>query len=152
MVGCGHIIMSRPMLNIGSQVISKYKREYGGVLMGMKEDAISFNSKRTVKEIGQILQNVFGQLKASSIEQIDSGSGALDQFSDRADIQVVAQGVDFMNMWAVQVYVVDDGDTRLVELVALGDGGFTRVMAGSRNTTSISKSIKKRDAVAEALR
>jgi len=120
--------------------------------MGMKEDAINFNTKRTVKEIGQILQNVFGQLKASSIDQISSGSGALEQFDDHADIQVVAQGVDFMNCWAVQVYVVDGGETREVELVALGDGGFTRVMAGSRNTMSISKSIKKRDAVADALR
>lgn len=119
--------------------------------MGLKENSITFYSHRTVDEIARILQDVLTHLKASSIQKISSGTGALEMFDDRADIQVVAQGVDFTAFWAVQVYVLDEGNSRNIMLVALGDSGFSRAMGGLRNTVSLTKSIKKRDSIATAL-
>jgi hypothetical protein len=119
--------------------------------MGIKQDEVTFHTERTVKEIGKILQGTLARLKASSIEQVSSGTGALEVFDDHADIEIVARGVDFTAMWAVQIYVVDEGETREVTLVALGDGTFSRAMAGARNSTSLSKGIRKRDAIADDL-
>lgn len=119
--------------------------------MGIKHDDITFESPRTVQDIGRSLQESLAGVKASSVEQLESTAGALAQFDDRADIEVIARGVDFSSLWAVQVYVEDLGAHRAVRLVALGDGSFTRTMAG-RNATSLSKSIKKRDLIARSLR
>jgi hypothetical protein len=113
--------------------------------MGVRDNAVTFETKLTVKEIGRTLQDVLARLKASSIKQISSGSGALEAFDDRADIQVVASGADFTALWAVQIYVVDRNNVREVMLVALGDSILSRAMGGARNTTSPSKSISKRE-------
>ncbi|WP_395729423.1 hypothetical protein [Nakamurella sp.] len=119
--------------------------------MGIKHDDIEFESPRTVQDIGRRLQESLAGIKASSVEHLESAAGALAQFDDRADIEVIARGVDFSSLWAVQVYVEDRGARRAVRLVALGDGSFTRTMSG-RNSTSLAKSIKKRDVIARSLR
>jgi hypothetical protein len=121
--------------------------------MGIRSDELEFVSHRSVADIGRTMQAALAAAKARSIDQIQSSSGALAAFDDRADIEVVAQGQGFMSGgWAVQIYVFDEGERRRVSLIALGDGGFTRAMAGATNSVSLSASKKKRDQLANALR
>lgn len=120
---------------------------------GVKHDEITFRTNRSVNEIGRILKEVLvDRLKASSIDQVSSGAGVLGAFEDHADIEIVARGVDFASLWAVQAYVVDEGDSRAVTLVALGDGTLLRVTASTCNSASLTKSIRKRNVIADALR
>jgi hypothetical protein len=120
--------------------------------MAINADEITFSTPRSVQELGRALQQVLAQAKAGSVEEISSGSGALSQFDDKADIQVVAEGAVLTGMWAVQIYVVDEGATREVTVIALGEGGFARAWGGARNTLSMATSVKKRDQIAAGLR
>ena len=121
--------------------------------MGLKTSETSFTTTMSVPEIGRALQTAFAAAKAESIDAIDSGSGALSGFDDRASIEVVGHGGSLLGgQWAVQVYVYDHGDARKVLLVALGDGGFTRAWHGARNTASLALSTRKRDLVCGLLR
>jgi hypothetical protein len=119
--------------------------------MEMKEDCVNFYTNRSLQEIALMLQDAFAQIKVRSIEEISSGTGPLEIFDNRCDIQVVAQGVDFTAHWAIQVYVQDEGSQRNILLIALGDSGFTRAMGSLKNTISLTKSIKKRDYIASLL-
>jgi len=120
--------------------------------MGLKTDEIEFSTVLPVAQLGRALQEVLRSVKAKSIEPIESSSGALSSFDDKAEIEIIAQGQSLLGgQWAVQAYVFDRGHDRLVTLVALGDGGFTRAMNGARNTASLGGSIKKRDEIAAAL-
>lgn len=122
-------------------------------ITGVKHDEVTFHTRHSVKKIGRILQEVLvDRLKASSIDPISSGTGALEVFDDHADIEIVAQGVDLGTLWSVQIYVVDEGETREVTLVALGDGALTRITASAHNSMSLTKSIRKRNVIANALR
>ena len=120
-------------------------------IVGIEEDTVTLCTQRTVKEIGKILQDTFRSIKAHSVEKISSDSGALAEFDDRADIEIVARGSDFWGGWVVQVYVIDENNTRELTLVALGDSTLTRLNMG-RKSVSISKSIEKRDFIANTLR
>ncbi|MEN2738921.1 hypothetical protein ABCS02_14115 [Microbacterium sp. X-17] len=121
--------------------------------MGMKSDLIEFTTERSVQDLGRRLQQAMQQVKAHSVEPVDSGSGALAVFDDHAEIEVVAQGKSLIGgYWVVQVYVIDHGHQRQVCLVALGDGGFSRAWNGARNTVSLSASIGRRDTIATAIR
>ncbi|WP_409046923.1 hypothetical protein AB2L57_09395 [Microbacterium sp. HA-8] len=114
---------------------------------------MTIETSRSVPDLGRALQEILSKVKATSIEQIQSSSGALSAFDDRADIEIIAQGQSLLGpQWAVQVYVVDEEDKRAILLVALGEGGFTRAMSGARNSLSLSASIKRRDEIAAALR
>ena len=120
--------------------------------MGIKYNEVEFRSRRTVQDLGRRLQDSLAGAKAASIEELESGSGALAQFDDRAEIEIVARGAEFTSMWAVQIYVHDSGAERIVRLVgAVGEGGLTRTFNGM-NTNSLSKSVKKRDLIAQALK
>lgn len=119
----------------------------------MKTSEITLRTTRSVADLGRALQTAFANARAESIDPIQSGSGALSSFDDRADIEVVGHGGSLLGgMWAVQVYVHDQGDFREVQLVAIGDSGLSRAWHGARNTASLSLSTKKRDLVADALR
>lgn len=121
--------------------------------MAMKTSETTLTTQLSVRDVGKTLQGAFARVKAESVEDVVSGSGALSAFDDRAAIEVVAQGGSLMGgQWAVQVYVNDRGDHREILLVALGDSGLTRAWHGARNTGSLSLSIKKRDLIADALR
>lgn len=123
-----------------------------GIAMGVKTDEMSFKTTRSVSDIGRTLQRVAADIKAE-VDSIQSSSGALASFDDRVDIEVAMSGQSLIGPpWAVQVYVADEGESRAVLLVAVGDGGFTRAMGGARNTLSLSGSIKRRDTIAAALR
>lgn len=120
--------------------------------MAMKTAESTFTTTRTVPDIGRMLREALTRAKARSIDDIQSSSGALSNFDDKADIQVVAQGQSLLGArWVVQFYVHDRDTHRDVTLVALGDGGFTRAMNGTTNTVSLSASIKRRDEIAALL-
>ncbi len=120
--------------------------------MALKTDESSFNTHRSVTELGRALQGVLSHVKAQSISEVESTSGALAAFDDRAEIQILAQGQSLLGgQWAVQVYVFDRGEHREVILVALGDGGFARAFNGARNTLSLGGSVKKRDEIGSLL-
>ena len=121
--------------------------------MGFKTDEVEFATAKSVPEIGRALQDVLRAANAQSIDPVQSGSGALSEFDDRADIEIVAEGQSLLGgRWVVQAYVFDQGHQRVVKLIALGDGGFSRAMNGARNTVALGGSIKKRNDVADALR
>ncbi len=122
--------------------------------MGLKTSEASVTTTMSVQDVGRALQGAFAQAKADSVDEIESSSGALATFDDRASIEVVGQGRGRLGSghWAVQVYVFDRGASREIVLVALGDGGFARAMNGTANTASLTLSVKKRDLIAGLLR
>lgn len=121
--------------------------------MVMKTESISLIMNDDVQTVGRKLQGALSLAKAQSIGEMESSSGALSKFDDRAAIEVVASGQGMVGGgWTVQVYVQDQQEQCEVVLVALGDGSFARAMGGARNTTSLSASIKKRDQIAASLR
>lgn len=122
----------------------------------LKTDSIQFASKASVRDLGVKLQQICANLKASTQRlQIDDAFGV----TENPDIGVLAQGRKFMgNPWAVQIYVYDRGNDRLVELIALGDSGLTKFAAGMasdkqflRQSPSLGTSKKMRDEIANAL-
>jgi tetratricopeptide (TPR) repeat protein len=100
-------------------------------------------------------------VKAKSINNIDSGMGALDVFTDRADLEIVVEGTSLSSFWAVQIYVTDLNDGRsVVELVALGHGAARQMLIGTFavasnmgtvRSYSFSNSKKKRTKIIEML-
>lgn len=73
--------------------------------MGLKTSETTLESTRTVPEIGRALQGALAQVKAKSIEESASNSGAPSGFDDRAGVEIVAEGQTRMiGQWAMQVY------------------------------------------------
>lgn len=118
----------------------------------MKTMYRNFETGMSVREIGQVLNRAFGQVKGT-VDPIASSQNPLDSFDGIPDIAVAAQGQGLLTgAWVVQAYVYDVGDRRHIGLVALGDGGFSRAMQGIRGSVSLSKSTEKMDAVIQTLR
>lgn len=118
-----------------------------------KREIINFTSGCTVQEIGQILQEVCNEWRTMA-EHIDYGSGALSNFDAHCDIEVVISGKAGLlspQYYAIQVYVVDEGTQRMVEIHALGNSGFSKAFYGTRGALKMSASIAKRDHVAQLL-
>lgn len=121
--------------------------------MGMKSSEISFTTRKSLADVGGSLQAAMARVKAQEIAQIESSSGALAAFDQRADIEIVGSGKTLLTgYWAVQVYVADEGEHRAVTLIALGDSGLSKAMHGAANSTWLSTSTKKRDEIASFLR
>jgi hypothetical protein len=129
-------------------------------LFGMTSDAVEFTTSDSLAVLGRKLQRIASNLKAK-VESLESTSGALASFDDHADIEVVLSGRLPLNtnFWAVQVYVVDQGKQREVQLVAMGQGAFGKLAAnygaahrGFEGGFSLSGSQKRRDQIAAELR
>lgn len=122
--------------------------------MASKSETVEFTTSRSVAELGRLLQDAMRNVKAQSVEPVQSDSGALAAFDDHADIEVVAHGRSSLlgGWWVVQVFVLDDGSERIVNVIALGDGGFARAMGGARSTVSIAASVKTANQIASHLR
>lgn len=117
----------------------------------MKTKSVALETQLSVREAANIVNAVFAKMKAN-VEGIETSSNPLDQFDGVADIAVVGQRATLTSIWAVHVYLYDMGENCGVELVALGEGGFTRAFHGVRNTASLTKSVQKMDALVAALR
>ena len=119
-----------------------------------KDDIIEISTSYSVNEIGKKLQQLCMELKAQA-EHIQSSSGALSAFDDKADIEVVLSGKAGMlspQFWIVQIYVFDYDDHREIILAAIGSSGFSKVMYGTRGAAKMSASISKRDYIANVLK
>ena len=116
----------------------------------MKTDVLDFTTQKTLQDIIYILRG-FANDNNALVNKIEE-----DAFgSDGEDIAVLLTGKPGVlkgpGNWGVQVYVADLGNTRAVELIALGDSIGSQVMMGMARTVDLSQSIKKRDQIAEKM-
>lgn len=126
--------------------------------MGTKVDSISFDINDDIQTIGRKLKQVASEIKAS-VNQLETASGGLSQFDDRADIEVVFQGTSFFGQfaggkhWAVQVYVFNEDSHRHVQLDVIYDGILGKIFAGGgKNSLNRGKGCAKRDRIEATLR
>lgn len=113
--------------------------------MSVKTEIISLQSSLSLPELKSLIQSVIGRAEVSPLE-----NSILDNPSDfgiLVEKKALMSGVS-----AVQVHINRDGDMNAVDLVALGDSGFSRAMGGYRNTTSMSGSIKLAEEIATSIR
>ncbi|MYW93699.1 hypothetical protein G3I59_24550 [Amycolatopsis rubida] len=102
-------------------------------------------------DIARVFQNALGGRRVvfGKIDQDD------DPFADvlrQPVFSAVASHDKNIGSWAVQIYVYDEDDSRLVEVHAVYHSGFSRAMGGTKNTYSKAASVKNARAVVEALR
>jgi len=117
----------------------------------VKTKSMALESQMSLREAANIVNAGFAKMKAQ-VEAIEASSNPLDQLDGEADIAVVGRRATMMNLWAVQVYLFDMGEKCGIEMVALGEGGFTRAMHGPRNTVSLTKSVQKMESLVADLR
>ncbi|MBB1160044.1 MULTISPECIES: hypothetical protein [Amycolatopsis] len=117
----------------------------------MPSDVIQARSSLSAGEIARVFQNALGGRRVvfGKIDQDD------DPFADvlrQPVFSAVASHDKNIGSWAVQIYVYDEDDSRLVEVHAVYHSGFSRAMSGTKNTYSKAASVKNARAVVEALR
>lgn len=118
-------------------------------LFDPKGEASEITTSLSIRELGQLLQMICADWKTSP-EQLQSTSGALAAFDDRADIEIVISGKAGLlspQIYVVQVYVWDLGDKREVQVIALGDNGLTKFAFGTKGAGKLSESIKRKDEI-----
>lgn len=111
--------------------------------MGMKQDERTF---RTALMIAQIKQVLSSPLRKGSIEPVQ-----FDALSEPPDLALEITKFSLTSGQRLQIGVDDAGRHRFVTIVALGDGGLTRVLGGIRNTISFGASMKWAEEVVDAL-
>jgi hypothetical protein len=102
----------------------------------------------TQSSVDQIKQSLEGTFRGAELHPIQSSM--LDS-GPQAAVELLAEKKGIGGLWAVQVYVFDNGDQRQVKLVALGDRGLSRAWGGMRNTASLAKSLKIAERAAAAI-
>lgn len=118
----------------------------------MKTNSLEFESTLSVQQIGQTLNRAYSRLKAN-VEPVEASSNPLDTMGGSPDIAVVGTAKGLVGgSWGVHAYVNDAGTHRQIELVAIGDSGFSRAFNGIRNTVSLGTSSEKMAQIAEDLR
>lgn len=124
-------------------------------IAGLKEESISLTTKLPVNTIGVILQQICDEWKTTA-EQLVSNTGALSEFDDPSDIEILISnksGLFSPSIYVVHVYVNDLGDERQVMLVAFGNSPLSKILYGSSvEMVSMPESIKRRDMIAEKIR
>ena len=125
-----------------------------GKIVELKEETATLATKLSVEAIGATLYEICNEWKTAP-ESIVSNSGALSQFDNRAEIEILISnkaGMFSSRVYAVQVYVSDLGSKREILLVALGNSGFSRILYGPNvEMVKMSESIKRRDMIAERI-
>jgi hypothetical protein len=113
--------------------------------------SVALETTLSLRDAANIVNAAFAKMKAN-VESVGVSPNPLDQFDGAADIAAVGQRATLTDSWTVRVYLYDVGDKRGVELVALGEGGFTRARRGVRNTASFTRSVQRMDALVAVLR
>lgn len=125
-----------------------------GKVVGLKEETTTLSTKLSIEAVGATLHEICNEWKTAP-ESIVSNSGALSQFDNRAEIEILISnkaGMFSSRVYAVQVYVSDLGNKREILLVALGNSGFSRILYGPNvEMVKMSESIKRRDMIAERI-
>ncbi|VVJ20325.1 Uncharacterised protein [Amycolatopsis camponoti] len=83
--------------------------------------------------------------------KIDPGDDPFAGLEVQPAFSAVASHDKNIGSWAVQIYVYEETDSRLVELHAVYHSGFNRAMSGTKNTYSRAASVKNARAVVDAL-
>ena len=117
-------------------------------LNDLKADSVEVTTKLSVSDIGVILQEICAEWKTTP-EAIQSSSGALADFDDRADIEIVIKGK--AGLFSPQFYAYQLEDECGLQLIALGDSGFSKMWYGLNGAIKLSESIKRRDAIVERI-
>lgn len=110
----------------------------------MKQEESVYRSRLDVGTLKQIVRGAVGNAEISPVQ--------FDALDDPPDLAVlVEKGSLLGGSSAIQIHVNDEGDHRLVAIVALGNSGFERAWGGARNTVSLGGSKKLAAAVALAI-
>jgi hypothetical protein len=113
--------------------------------------SVALETQLSVREVESLVDTVVATLRGT-VDGVELSTNPIDRLDGVADIAVVGHRAALVNGWAVQVYVFDLGETRGVELVAVGDGGLPRLWRGLRNSTSLSVSTARMDVLIQELR
>lgn len=119
--------------------------------MGTSGKEHDFATAMSVRDLGGAANAFFAGEKAE-VSPIQMGNNPLDALEQQADIAVVGRRRALTSMWAVHLYVFDEGDKRRVKVIALGDGAGAKFMNGSRNSLSMAKSTEAARKLLEKLR
>ena len=111
----------------------------------MKQEEAVYRTRLDLGAVKQLVRVAVGNAEISPVQ--------FDALDDPPDLAVlVEKGSLLGGSSAVQVHINDEGDHRLVAVVALGDSGFARAMAGARNSVSFAGSKKLAASIVDALR
>lgn len=110
-----------------------------------KVERNDFRTGLGIAELRQILRTVVGKATISPVQY--------DMLDEPVDFAVVVEKSSFFGGDSVvQVHINDVGDHRQLSVVAIGDSGFARAMAGLRYSASLSASRKYAASIIEAIR
>jgi hypothetical protein len=116
----------------------------------MPSDVIQARSSLSVADIAGVFQNTLGGRRVV-FGKIEPGDDPFAGLVHQPTFSAVASHDKNIGSWAVQIYVYDENESRLVELHAVYHSGFNRAMSGTKNTYSKAASVKNARAVVEAL-
>jgi len=116
----------------------------------MPSDVIQARSSLSVADIAGVFQSTLSGRRVA-FGKIDPGDDPFSGLVDQPTFSAVASHDKNIGSWAVQIYVYEETDSRLVELHAVYHSGFNRAMSGTKNTYSKTASVKNARAVFEAL-
>lgn len=117
----------------------------------MPSEVIQARSTLNVTEIAQIFQATLNR-RGVEFGKIKDEDDPFATVETQPDFSVVASHDRNFGSWAIQLYVYDESNSRLVELHAVYHSALSRAVAGTRNTYSKSASVKNAQVVIGALR
>lgn len=117
----------------------------------MKSETTLLRATLNVPEVARIFQAALEGRKVQ-FEAVESKGNPFASLERQPEFSVVASRDKMSGSWAIQLYVYDEGEFRIVELHALYHSWFTRIVSGTKNTYSRSASAKRSSVVTEALR
>ncbi|KQQ07599.1 hypothetical protein [Rathayibacter sp. Leaf296] len=111
----------------------------------MKHEESVYSSTLDLGTLKQIVRMACGNAEISPVR--------FDALEDAPDLAVLVEKNSLLGgSSAVQIHLNDEGDHRLIGIVALGNSGLERAWGGARNTVSLTGSRKLAAAVADAVR
>lgn len=116
----------------------------------MPNEAVQVRSTLGVVQVADIFREVLSgrRVEFGKVEEKDNPFAAVET---QPDFSAYASRDKNIGSWAVQIYVYDEGSSRLAEIRAVYHSGLTRAMSGTKNTYSKSAGVKKVQDVIGAL-
>lgn len=109
----------------------------------MKFDSYTFQTSRNLAAIIDIIKTASYEFKAN-IDKLDDPFSGLGNYSP--DVAVIMTGKNRLGAgprgWGMQIYVTDLGNSRSVELIALGDGILHKMSGGDFFDLGLSKKFR----------
>ncbi len=115
----------------------------------MQSESSLFESSLALADIARIFRLT---LKGSGVRFGSiKGDDPFAALTRPSDFQAVASHAKNIGSWAVQLYIFDQGDFRILELVVVYHSAFTRAREGTRYTYSKTAGLGRAQAVIIAL-